>query len=65
MHLPLNPDLISANKTYVHCPCDLKLADAAKQLAQDSYPIDRSIAPDRFEQLRVKNLVILACFNYP
>ncbi len=65
MHLPLNSDLFSTDKTYVHCPCDLNLADAAKQLAHDSYPIDRSIAPDRFEQLRVKNSVILACLTAP
>jgi hypothetical protein len=45
------------------CPCDLKLADEAKRLAQSCYPADNSISPERFEQLRLKNPLILACLT--
>lgn len=54
------PNLVGSGRTTLRCPCDLKLADEAKRLAQYWYPTE-TIAPDRFEQLRVKNPTILVC----
>lgn len=54
------PSKVGTGRATLRCPCDLKLADEAKRLAQYWYPTD-TIAPDRFEQLRVKNPNILVC----
>lgn len=54
------PNRIGDGRATIRCPCDLKLADEAKRLAQYWYPTD-TISPERFEQLRVKNPNILAC----
>src|SRR5947209_9549746 len=57
-HLPVEDivpdDIEKVGRDHLCCPCDLKLADAAKSLAQYWYPTE-TISPDRFEQLRVKN----------
>lgn len=54
------PNQIGSGRATLRCPCDLKMADEAKRLAQYWYPTD-TIAPERFEQLRVKNPNILVC----
>lgn len=54
------PNRIGSGRSVLRCPCDLKLADEAKRLAQYWYPTD-TIAPERFEQLRVKNPNVLVC----
>jgi hypothetical protein len=54
------PNQVGSGRTILRCPCDLKLADEAKRLAHYWYPTD-TIAPERFEQLRVKNPYILVC----
>jgi hypothetical protein len=67
-YLPVG-DIIPGNleepaNTYVHCPCSLKLSDEAKALAGECYAHDKnSITPERFEQLRVRNPLILACLT--
>jgi hypothetical protein len=61
--LPAQPEILWGGKTLLRCPGDSRLADEAKLLAQESYPSDRSITPERFEQLRVKNPEILACLT--
>lgn len=60
-HLPVK-DIFpnTGGRVAIRCPCDLKLADKAKELAKYWYPTD-TISPDRFEQLRIKNPNILAC----
>lgn len=61
-HLPVKdmfPDS-GTGRTFLRCPCDLRLADQAKRLAQYWYPTE-TIPPERFEQLRVKNPNILVC----
>jgi hypothetical protein len=47
----------------VHCPCDRKLADEAKRLAGQCFATTFTIAPEIYEQLRVKNPYILACMT--
>ncbi|MDX6404599.1 MAG: hypothetical protein QOH70_2054 [Blastocatellia bacterium] len=62
-HLPIKdifPNAVGSGRAILRCPCDLKLADEAKRLAQYWYPTE-TISPERFEQLRVKNPNILAC----
>jgi len=67
-HLPVT-DIISGNieepeGTYLHCPCDLKLSDEAKRLASECYSHDKySLTGERFEQLRIKNSLILTCLT--
>lgn len=56
------PNQAGSGTTTLRCPCDLKLADEAKRLAQYWYPTE-TIAPERFEQLRVKNPNILVCLT--
>lgn len=60
-HLPVK-DIFpnTGGRVTIRCPCDLKLADEAKQLAKYWYPTD-TITPERFEQLRIKNPNVLAC----
>lgn len=60
------PDILERDfdedaKTRVVCPCDLRLSAQAKELAHDCFMGNSTIAPDVFEQLRVKNPFILAC----
>lgn len=65
-HLPVEDivpdDIERIGRLRLRCPCDLKLADEAKRLAQYWYPTE-TITPDRFEQLRVKNPYILTCLT--
>lgn len=46
----------------LHCPCDSRLTNEAKRLAQYWYPSE-TISPDKFEQLRAKNPNILVCLT--
>jgi hypothetical protein len=59
----LAADIDANAQTYLHCPCDLKLASAAKKLAESCYAMSVTIEPDTFEQFRVKNPYILACLT--
>jgi|ERR1700734_817351 len=47
----------------VHCPCDLRLSAEAKRLASQCFATSYTIAPEIYEQLRVKNPYILACLT--
>jgi hypothetical protein len=52
-HAPLN----------LHCPCDRGLALEATKLAEDCYSGGITIEPQIYEQLRVKNPLILSCLT--
>lgn len=47
----------------LHCPCDIKLASEASRLADECYSGSITIDANVFEQLRVKNPLILACLT--
>src|SRR5580700_2655274 len=53
-------DVISKN---VRCPCDMKLARAATELATKCFATTVTISANSHEQLRVKNPYILACLT--
>jgi hypothetical protein len=47
----------------LQCPCDMKLASEASRLAEDCYSGSITIESSIFEQLRVKNPLILSCLT--
>ncbi len=63
IHLPPSPEILIGERTFLHCPSSSSLAIEATRLAQDSYSTERSISPDQFQQLRIKNPLILACLT--
>jgi hypothetical protein len=54
---------LDALLSHLHCPCDLSLSNQAKELAQQCYVSGATIAPEIYEQLRVKNPFILSCLT--
>ena len=60
---PHLPDIdIYQGRLRVRCPCSIEMAHEVGDLAQHYYG-SASIAPERYEQLRVKNPLILACLT--
>lgn len=57
------PDADNNFHLRVHCPCDRKIAREANKLASNCFARSFTIAPEVFEQLRVKNRYILACMT--
>ncbi|UFZ08084.1 hypothetical protein LQG66_18110 [Bradyrhizobium ontarionense] len=47
----------------LHCPCDIKLATEASELAEECYSGSITIEAATFEQFRVKNPLILSCLT--
>jgi hypothetical protein len=70
LHMPqvavddvIGPDGDSYSPLTLHCPCDIKLASEASRLAEDCYSGSITIESSIFEQLRVKNPLILSCLT--
>jgi hypothetical protein len=57
------PNNDSYSPLTLHCPCDRKLASEASGLAQECYSGSITIESNIFEQLRVKNPLILSCLT--
>lgn len=57
------PNEDSYSPLTLHCPCDIKLAYEASRLAEDCYSGTTTIESTIFEQLRVKNPLVLSCLT--
>lgn len=57
----LEGDIDKRPSVRVRCPCSINQSVLAKKLAQTCFAGQSTISPDIYEQLRVKNPLILAC----